>query len=148
MWSKNLYPFPPQKNLHPHPSPEKIRNICTPLGVQSLETYFSFSKIDKKKNKIGATLDRNTWYNLTFAVGYYEHKDINDELKRQLELIITNYNDNHGQFCSGFYCWSSNCIMIWCISSWKRKVSQWTSCKCNASKFYFRSHKCHWIHIC
>ena len=33
------------------------------------------------------TLNGTNWYDLTFAVGCYEHKDINDELQRMLVLI-------------------------------------------------------------
>ena len=57
------------------------------IALQSLETYYSFPNIDEKNNKIHITLDGVTWYDLTFAVGCYEHKDINKELQRMLEVI-------------------------------------------------------------
>ena len=57
------------------------------IALQSLESYYSFPNVDEKNNQIHVTLDGATWYNLTFAVGCYEHKDINDELQRMLVLI-------------------------------------------------------------
>ena len=57
------------------------------IALQSLESYYSFPNVDEKNNKIHVTLDGITWYDLTFAVGCYEHKDINDELQRMLVLI-------------------------------------------------------------
>ena len=57
------------------------------IALQSLESYYSFPNVDEKNNQIHVTLDGTTWYNLTFAVGCYEHKDINDELQRMLVLI-------------------------------------------------------------
>ena len=57
------------------------------IALQSLETYYSFPNIDEKNNQFRVSLDRTTWYDLTFAVGCYEHKDINNELQRQLEVI-------------------------------------------------------------
>ena len=57
------------------------------IALQSLESYYSFPNVDEKNNKIRVTLDGITWYDLTFAVGCYEHKDINDELQRMLVLI-------------------------------------------------------------
>ena len=57
------------------------------IALQSLKSYYSFPNVDEKNNKIHVTLDGITWYDLTFAVGCYEHKDINDELQRMLVLI-------------------------------------------------------------
>ena len=57
------------------------------IALQSLETYYSFPNIDEKNNQFRVSLDRTTWHDLTFAVGCYEHKDINKELQRMLEVI-------------------------------------------------------------
>ena len=58
------------------------------IALHSLETYYSFPNVDKKNNKIRVSLDNGTsWNDLTFAVGCYEHKDINAELQRQLLVI-------------------------------------------------------------
>ena len=58
------------------------------IALHSLETYYSFPNVDKKNNKIRVSLDNGTsWSDLTFAVGCYEHKDINAELQRQLLVI-------------------------------------------------------------
>ena len=57
------------------------------IALQSLETYYSFPNIDEKNNIIHVSLDGTTWHELTFAVGCYEHKDINKELQRQLVVI-------------------------------------------------------------
>ena len=57
------------------------------IALQSLESYYSFPNVDEKNNQIHVSLDGTTWYNLTFAVGCYEHKDINNELQRMLVLI-------------------------------------------------------------
>ena len=57
------------------------------IALQSLESYYSFPNVDEKNNQIHVSLDGTTWYNLTFAVGCYEHKDINDELERMMVLI-------------------------------------------------------------
>ena len=58
------------------------------IALHSLETYYSFPNVDKKNNKIRVSLDSGrSWNDLTFAVGCYEHKDINAELQRQLLVI-------------------------------------------------------------
>ena len=58
------------------------------IALHSLETYYSFPNVDKNNNKIRVSLDSGTsWNNLTFAVGCYEHKDINEELQRMLLVI-------------------------------------------------------------
>ena len=57
------------------------------IALQSLETYYSFPNIDKKNNTIRVTLDGTTWYDLKFAVGCYEYKDINKELQRQIKSL-------------------------------------------------------------
>ena len=57
------------------------------IALQSFETYYSFPNIDEKNNKIHVSLDGATWHEFTFAVGCYEHKDINKELQRQLVVI-------------------------------------------------------------
>ena len=58
------------------------------IALRSLETYYSFPNVDKKNNKIRVSLDNGTsWNDLTFAVGCYEHKDINAELQRQLVVL-------------------------------------------------------------
>ena len=58
------------------------------IALHSLETYFSFPNVDEKNNKIRVSLDSGTsWNNLTFAVGCYEHKDINEELQRQMIVL-------------------------------------------------------------
>ena len=57
------------------------------IALQSLETYYSFPNIDEKNNIIHVSLDGTNWHELTFAVGCYEHKDINKELQRQLVVI-------------------------------------------------------------
>ena len=63
------------------------------IALHSLESYYSFPNIDEKNNKINVTINGTHWYNLTFAVGCYEHKDINDELQRMLVLIGGKKND-------------------------------------------------------
>ena len=58
------------------------------IAVQSIETYYSFPNIDKKNNKIRVSLDNGTsWKDLEFAVGCYEHDDINEELQRMLVVV-------------------------------------------------------------
>ena len=57
------------------------------IALQSLESYYSFPNIDEKNNKIRVSLNGALWHDLTFAVGCYEHEDINDELQRQVEVI-------------------------------------------------------------
>ena len=57
------------------------------IALQSLETYYSFPNIDKKNNTIRVSLDGASWYDLKFAVGCYEHKDINKELQRQMKTL-------------------------------------------------------------
>ena len=58
------------------------------IAVQSIETYYSFPNIDEKNNKIRVSLDKGiSWQDLTFAVGCYEHKDINEELQRMIVLL-------------------------------------------------------------
>ena len=58
------------------------------IALHSLETYYSFPNVDEKNNKIRVSLDSGTsWNNLTFAVGCYEHKDINEELQRQMIVL-------------------------------------------------------------
>ena len=68
-------------------APSLELNGAYEIALQSLETYYSFPNIDTKNNQFRLTLDGATWHNLTFAVGCYEHKDINKELQRQLEVI-------------------------------------------------------------
>ena len=53
------------------------------IALHSLETYYSFPNIDAKNNKVRVSFDGTTWFDITFAVGCYEHKDINQELQRQ-----------------------------------------------------------------
>ena len=58
------------------------------IALQSIETYYSFPNIDEKNNKIIVSLDNGTsWIHLTFAIGCYEHKDINEELQRMLVTV-------------------------------------------------------------
>ena len=57
------------------------------IALQSLESYYSFPNVDEKNNKIRVSLNGVIWHDLTFAVGCYEHKDINDELQRQMVFI-------------------------------------------------------------
>ena len=58
------------------------------IALHSLETYYSFPNVDEKNNKIRVSLDSGTsWNNLTFAVGCYEHKDINEELQRMVVAL-------------------------------------------------------------
>ena len=58
------------------------------IALHSLETYYSFPNVDKKNNKIRVSLDNGTsWNDLTFAVGCYEHKDINAELQRMVVVL-------------------------------------------------------------
>ena len=58
------------------------------IAVQSIETYNSFPNIDEKNNKIKVSLDHGaSWFDLTFAIGCYEHEDINKELQRMLVVI-------------------------------------------------------------
>ena len=58
------------------------------IALQSIETYYSFANIDEKNNKIRVSQDNGTsWKDLTFAVGCYEHEDINEELQRMMVLI-------------------------------------------------------------
>ena len=58
------------------------------IALQSIETYYSFPNIDEKNNKIRVSLDHgNHWFDLTFAIGCYEHEDINKELQRMLVVI-------------------------------------------------------------
>ena len=57
------------------------------IPLQSLKSYYSFPNIDEKNNKIRVSLNGVLWHDLTFAVGCYEHEDINNELQRQVEVI-------------------------------------------------------------
>ena len=58
------------------------------IALHSLETYYSFPNVDEQNNKIRVSLDNGTsWNELTFAVGCYEHKDINEELQRMLVVL-------------------------------------------------------------
>ena len=58
------------------------------IALQSLETYYSFPNIDEQNNKIRISLDNGvSWSDLTFAVGCYEHKDINKELERMVQVL-------------------------------------------------------------
>ena len=58
------------------------------IALQSLETYYSFPNIDEKNNKIRISLDNGvSWSDLTFAVGCYEHRDINKELQRMVQVL-------------------------------------------------------------
>ena len=58
------------------------------IALQSLETYYSFPNVDTKNNKIRISLDDGlSWHDLAFAVGCYEHKDINTELQRMLVVL-------------------------------------------------------------
>lgn len=55
------------------------------IALHSLETYYSFPNIDKSNNNIKVSLDEGeSWNELTFAVGCYEHEDINKELQRMV----------------------------------------------------------------
>ena len=63
------------------------------IALHSLETYYSFPNIDEKNNKMRITLDGILWHDITFAVGSYEHKDINSELQRIIESIGGKKND-------------------------------------------------------
>ena len=55
------------------------------IALQSIETYYSFPNIDEKNNKIKVSLNNGTsWADLTFAIGCYEHEDINRELQRMV----------------------------------------------------------------
>lgn len=58
------------------------------IALHSLETYYSFPNVDDQNNKIRVSLDNGTtWNDLTFAVGCYEHKDINEELQRLIVAV-------------------------------------------------------------
>ena len=58
---------------------------CYEIALQSIETYYSFPNIDEKNNKIKVSLNNGTsWADLTFAIGCYEHEDINRELQRMV----------------------------------------------------------------
>ena len=58
------------------------------IALQSIETYYSFPNIDETNNKISVSLDNGTtWKDLIFAVGCYEHEDINKELQRMMAVI-------------------------------------------------------------
>ena len=58
------------------------------IALHSLESYYSFPNVDTKNNKIHVSVNGGThWYDLTFAVGCYEHEDINNELQRMVVLI-------------------------------------------------------------
>ena len=58
------------------------------IAVQSIETYNSFPNIDEKNDKIKVSLDHgDSWFDLTFVIGCYEHEDINKELQRMLVVI-------------------------------------------------------------
>ena len=64
------------------------------IALHSLESYYSFPNVDTKNNKIHVTVNGGThWYDLTFAVGCYEHEDINNELQRMVVLIGGKKND-------------------------------------------------------
>ena len=57
------------------------------IALHSLETYYSFPNVDEKNNKLRVSLNGSTWNELTFAVGCYEHHDIDEELKRMIIAI-------------------------------------------------------------
>ena len=57
------------------------------IALQSLETYYSFPNVDEKNNKIRVSLNGTSWNDLTFAIGCYEHKDINEELQRMIVAL-------------------------------------------------------------
>lgn len=63
------------------------------IALQSLETYYSFPNVNKKNNKIKVSLDGSSWSDLTFAVGCYEHRDINEELQRMVVVLGGNKDD-------------------------------------------------------
>ena len=64
------------------------------IALQSIETYYSFPNIDEKNNKIHVSLDNGTsWWEITFPVGCYEHKDINKELQRMVIGLGGKKND-------------------------------------------------------
>ena len=62
------------------------------IALHSLETYYSFANVDETNNKIRIFLD-NQWINLEFAVGCYEHEDINKELQRMIVAVGGNKTD-------------------------------------------------------
>ena len=58
------------------------------IALHSLETYYSFANVDEKNNQLKVSLDSGTtWNDITFAVGSYEHKAINDELQRMVVVL-------------------------------------------------------------
>ena len=58
------------------------------IALHSLETYYSFPNIDKSNNNIRVSLDKGkSWNELIFAVGCYEHEDINKELQRMVKVL-------------------------------------------------------------
>ena len=62
------------------------------IALHSLESYYSFANVDETKNKIRIFL-KNQWIDLEFAVGCYEHEDINKELQRMIVAIGGNKTD-------------------------------------------------------
>ena len=67
---------------------------CYEIALQSLETYYSFPNVDKNNNKIRVSFDNGkVWKDLTFAVGCYEHEDINRELQRMVVELGGKKND-------------------------------------------------------
>ena len=62
------------------------------IALHSVETCYSFPNIDETNNKVRVSVDEGaTWYEIHFAVGCYEHKDINTELQR---LIVEKCSGN------------------------------------------------------
>ena len=58
------------------------------IALHSLETYYSFANVDEKNNRLKVSLDSGaSWNKITFAVGSYEHKAINDELQRMIVAL-------------------------------------------------------------
>ena len=62
------------------------------IALHSLETYYSFANVDETNNKIRVFLN-NEWNDLQFAVGCYEHEDINEELQRMIVVAGGNKTD-------------------------------------------------------
>ena len=62
------------------------------IALHSLETYYSFANVDETNNKIRVFLS-NQWIDLEFAIGCYEHEDINKELQRMIVAIGGNKTD-------------------------------------------------------
>ena len=53
------------------------------IALASLETYRSFPNIDNSNNEI-LILINGVWERITIAIGCYDIRDINNEIKRQI----------------------------------------------------------------